>query len=151
MRPEIPLTLLLILLASFGVGTMNSGAQTAMPITGAYAAEGTNSDGSGYRALVIIREHEDAFRIDWIFPSRRAVVGLGILNGDVLAVSYFGSSPGIVVYDIEDDRLVGYWTVVGAGGQLSRETLRRIPHQSIPVDPAPDPASDSLLDPAVML
>jgi hypothetical protein len=146
----IRLTLVLLVVAAFGAPLTNS-AQTAPPITGVYAAEGTNSDGRGYRALVLIREHEDAFRVQWLFPSRRAVAGLGILNGDVLAVSYFGSTPGIVAYEIEGDRLVGRWTVVGAGGELWTETLTRIPGRSIPVEPAPGPAHHPGLGGAVLL
>jgi hypothetical protein len=151
MRPVFRLTLVLILLAAFAAPVPNSAAQTTTPIAGVYAAEGQNADGRAYRALVIIRQHEDAFRIEWLFPSRQAVVGLGILNGGVLAVSYFGARPGIVVYEVEDDRLVGHWTIVGAGGRLSTETLTRIPNHDIPGDPAPAPAADPALGPAVML
>ena len=143
MRSLVRSTLLLPLLATLGASATDSAAQT--PITGIYAAEGTNGDGSAYRALVFIREHEDAFRIEWIFPSRRAVAGLGILSGDVLAVSYFGSSPGIAVYEVEDDRLVGRWTIVGAAGLLSKETLTRIPEHSIPEPSRRPPGGTALM------
>ena len=101
-------------------------------IAGVYAAEGNNGDGSPYRAIVVIEKHRDAFRMQWIFPTRTAAVGLGILNGDVLAVSYYGASPGIVLYKIEGSKMVGDWTLFGAGGILSKETLTRIPGDQIP-------------------
>jgi hypothetical protein len=47
-----------------------------------------------------------------------------------LAVSYFGSAPGIVSYRIlrghQDTRLVGQWTAVGADGRVYREALTRV-------------------------
>lgn len=92
-------------------------------IAGVYAAAGTNGDGSPYHAIVVIAEHEDAFRLQWIFPSRNAVAGLGVLGGDLLAVSYVGSPPGIVLYQVEGDRLVGRWTMLGSGGYVATETL----------------------------
>jgi hypothetical protein len=104
----------------------------ATDIAGVYAAEGNNGDGSPYRAIVVIEKHRDAFRMQWIFPTRTAAVGLGILNGDVLAVSYYGASPGIVLYKIDGAKMVGDWTLFGAGGVLSKETLTRIPGDQIP-------------------
>ena len=101
-------------------------------IAGVYAAEGSNGDGSPYRAIVVIQKQRDTFRMQWIFPTRTAAVGLGILSGNLLAVSYVGASPGIVVYKIEGQQLVGEWTLFGAGGVLSKETLTRIPGDQIP-------------------
>jgi hypothetical protein len=101
-------------------------------IAGVYAAEGNNGDGSPYRAIVVIEKHRDAFRMQWIFPTRTAAVGLGILNGDLLAVSYYGASPGIVLYKVDGAKMVGDWTLFGAGGVLSKETLTRIPGDQIP-------------------
>jgi hypothetical protein len=109
-----------------------AGPADAQDIAGVYAAEGNNGDGSPYRAIVVIEKHRDAFRMQWIFPTRTAAVGLGILNGDVLAVSYYGASPGIVLYKIDGAKMVGDWTLFGAGGVLSKETLTRIPGDQIP-------------------
>ena len=109
-----------------------AGPADATDIAGVYAAEGNNGDGSPYRAIVVIEKHRDAFRMQWIFPTRTAAVGLGILNGDVLAVSYYGASPGIVLYKIEGAKMIGDWTLFGAGGVLSKETLTRIPGDQIP-------------------
>jgi hypothetical protein len=109
-----------------------AGPADAKDIAGVYAAEGNNGDGSPYRAIVVIEKHRDAFRMQWIFPTRTAAVGLGILNGDVLAVSYYGASPGIVLYKLDGTSLVGEWTLFGAGGVLSKETLKRIADDQIP-------------------
>jgi hypothetical protein len=104
----------------------------AADIVGVYAAEGNNGDGSAYRAIVVIEKQREAFRMQWIFPTRTAAVGLGILSGNILAVSYYGASPGIVLYKIDGDHMVGDWTLFGAGGVLSKETLTRIPGDQIP-------------------
>ena len=104
----------------------------AQDIAGVYAAEGSNGDGSLYRAIVVIEKHRAAFRMQWVFPTGASAVGLGILSGNVLAVSYYGASPGIVLYKVEGPKLVGEWTLFGGGGVLSKETLTRIPGDKIP-------------------
>jgi len=50
----------------------------------------------------------------------------------VLAVSYFSGLPGVAAYQIEDgSRLVGEWTVAGAGGELFSETLIKMPAEAL--------------------
>ena len=43
-----------------------------------------------------------------------------------------GREPGIVLYKIDGAKMVGDWTLFGAGGVLSKETLTRIPGDQIP-------------------
>ena len=51
---------------------------------------------------------------------------MGIRTGNVLSVAFYSGSTGVVAYRIEgQDRLVGEWTVAGAEGQVSSETLTR--------------------------
>jgi hypothetical protein len=116
------------------IGRLATGADPEKPqeIAGVYAGEGSNGDGTAYRAIVVIQKYRNAFRVQWIFPSRTATVGLGILDGNMLAVSYYGPRPGIVLYKIDGVRLVGQWTLLGAGGMLAPETLTRIPADQIP-------------------
>lgn len=96
-------------------------------LTGVYACEGQNPDGSAYSGRVEIVKWQDAYLVRWTIPSTSQVVGIGILRGDVLAVSYFGGSPAIVVYSVSaDDRLDGKWTLVGADGAVFSETLTRM-------------------------
>ena len=50
----------------------------------------------------------------------------------MLAVSYFSGLPGVAAYQIEDgSRLVGEWTVAGAGGELFSETLIKMPAEAL--------------------
>ena len=152
MRNITPFTIVTLLLLLSTVAANQDGA--ASPIAGVYRATGTNGDGSAYRAIVIIREHENAFRLEWIFPSRRVVTGLGIRDGDRLAVSYFGSQPGVALYEVEGRRLVGRWTIIGGDGSVAVETLTLLEGHPVPEEqehPAPEPARQPQRRPALTL
>jgi hypothetical protein len=97
-------------------------------VEGVYRCEGTNPDGSRYRGVVEIRKDADTYRVSWTMSQRASALGIGILRGDVLAVSYFtGESLGIVAYRMEKGgQLIGEWAVLGAGGQIRPETLSRM-------------------------
>jgi hypothetical protein len=99
-------------------------------LAGVYACEGKRPDGLEYSGTVQIVRHEGTYQVLWTLPPQEQYLGIGILNGDVLAVSYFGGMPGIAVYRIEHGdkgpRLVGTWTVVDADGHVFPETLTRL-------------------------
>ena len=74
-------------------------------------------------------------------------MGVGIQQAGVLAVSYFGGAPAIVVYSVAaEGRLDGQWTMGGAG-RLFKETLTKVsasevqPKTPKPTKPAPKPTS----------
>jgi hypothetical protein len=97
-------------------------------IEGVYICKGTNPDGSPYEGVVEVAKRNGAFQVQWFFEAGRAAVGMGIRSGDVLAVSYFSGTPGVVAYKIEEgSKLVGEWTVPGAEGKLFPETLTKAP------------------------
>ena len=64
-------------------------------------------------------------------------IGIGIIRGDVLAVSYYtGTNIGIALYHIEKGpRLTGEWTVLGADGQRYPETLTKMGRDARQQDP----------------
>jgi hypothetical protein len=103
-------------------------------------------DGTPYRGVVQIVPNKGAFDVIWIFSSGQQYSGLGVLNGDVLAVSYFTNRPGVVAYKIENTdkgpRLQGQWTVVGAG-QVFQETLTRLTREVKRPEPPPQPRPQS--------
>jgi hypothetical protein len=104
-------------------------------LVGTYACEGTNPDGKTYSGIVEIIKHHDAYLVRWTMPDNTQVVGIGILNGGMLSVSYFGGTPSLVVYSVvENGKLHGTWTAVGADGELFTETLTKMP------EGAPKPA-----------
>ena len=116
-------------------------AQAAQPeLEGTYLAVGANSDGSRYEAIVQIAKHAQSFVIVTMVPDmsgeeegvppRLASIGIGILNGDVLAVSdYSRDRARVVSYRIEDGgrRLVGSWTALDGDGTVHEETLTKVP------------------------
>jgi hypothetical protein len=106
----------------------SSWAQEQPDVAGVYRCEGTNPDGSRYRGVVEIRKEADTYRVSWTMSQRASALGIGILRGDVLAVSYFtGESLGVVAYRMEKGgQLIGEWAVLGAGGLTRPETLSRM-------------------------
>jgi hypothetical protein len=75
-------------------------------------------------------------------PNDTQVMGVGIFTDGVLAVSYFGGAPAIVVYSTTTDgRLDGKWTMGGAEGLIFKETLTKMPEGQIqPHQPVKRPA-----------
>lgn len=116
-------------------------------LTGVYACEGVRPDGVVYRGMVEIVRHADTYRIRWFLPPREQHFGLGIVSGNVLAVSYFGDLLGVVAYHINHDggttRLVGRWTAAAAPGRVFTETLTAVPSEGYPPAAAPEPPPDS--------
>lgn len=96
-------------------------------IAGTYRAEGSNPDGTKYRGVVEIAKNGDTYRLRWSISSEAPSFGIGIVNGDMLAVSYFNNTmTGVILYKIEKGaRLVGQWTVLGAEGKVYPETLMK--------------------------
>jgi hypothetical protein len=106
--------------------------------TGVYSCEGTNPDGRGYIGLVEILKVEGTYLVRWTMPNDTQVMGVGIFSNGVLAVSYYGGSPAVVIYSTTTEgRLDGKWTMGGAEGSVFKETLTKIPddeqHKGKPV------------------
>jgi hypothetical protein len=95
-------------------------------ITGKYNCEGTNPAGKLYRGTVTIAKKGDAYYLKWSLNAGDTYAGIGIREGNVLAVSYYGGISGVVVYRIEKgNKLVGKWTIADAKGKVYTETLGR--------------------------
>jgi hypothetical protein len=140
------------LLLSSCLGLLLLGSVTAIAepspgsdLSGVYACEGTNPDGSPYTAVVEIVKRQDTYLVRWTQENDEQVMGVGIQQAGVLAVSYFGGAPAIVVYSVAaEGRLDGQWTMGGAG-RLFKETLTKVaavevqPKAPKPTKPAPRP------------
>jgi hypothetical protein len=94
-------------------------------LTGAYVCEGVNPDGTKYRGTVDISKVSNTYRVQWTM-SEHTLVGVGIVSNGVLAVSYFGGAPGVIVYRPAGGKLVGEWTVGTAEGAVYAETLTKM-------------------------
>ena len=135
-RVKIVVAVLLIV----AVFPLSAAAQRRADLAGVYRCTGTDPDGTDYHGVVMISRRGDAFQVQWRIPSAPVTIGLGIVTGDVLAVSYFGSGPGVASYRINDEQLIGTWTQPAAGGVLYRETLTRV-HEGEYLEPDPAPGT----------
>jgi len=70
--------------------------------------------------------------VRWTLADDVEVTGVGILQNNMLSVSYFGGTPAVVVYKVDADKLVGEWTMGGAEGRTYAETLTRMPEGTVP-------------------
>ena len=112
-----------ILVALCAIGSI--AAPAPLPdLSGVYRCEGMNPDGKPYRGLVEIRKVRDTFRVRWTMDDG-SITGVGIFSNGVLAVSYFGGAPAVVVYTVDGEKLVGAWTMGGAEGAMYAETLTK--------------------------
>ena len=131
----------LILSSCLGLLLLGSVAAIAEPspgsdLSGVYAAEGTNPDGSPYTAVVEILKRQDTYLVRWTQENDDQVMGVGIQQDGVLAVSYFGGAPAIVVYSVASEgKLDGQWTMGGAG-KLFKETLTKVSAVEVETQPA---------------
>ena len=139
------LLIVAVVVAALGgtaVTTQSGQAQTPakkLDLTGVYLCDGMNPDGRPYRGLVEIAEIEDTYLVRWVLQDDIEVMGVGIVQNGLLAVSYFGGTPAVVVYLLDasrPERLVGEWTMGGTEGRLYKETLTRMPKDSV-TTPAP--------------
>jgi hypothetical protein len=89
---------------------------------GLYAVEGQNPDGSIYRGQFALQTGPSASWIAaWQIGNVR-VMGLAVIQGGVLAVSFVvDGNPGVAAFEVEPDgRLRGVWST---GGGLGTEML----------------------------
>ena len=142
-----PAALLLGLLLVVCVGPLvGRAAETPTPdppdLPGIYECQGTGADGRPYRGAVIIDSEGSRFVVRWIIASELTAVGVGIREGNMLAVSFFGpESGGVVLYRIDGQRLIGHWSAPLAEGQVFEETLTRVANPPTPSSaPSPAPA-----------
>jgi hypothetical protein len=116
-----------VLVALAGPIGMRAEETSEKDFTGVYSCEGTNPDGRSYVGVVEILKVEGTYLVRWTMPNDTQVMGVGIFSHDVLAVSYFGGSPALVVYSTTTDgRLDGKWTMGGAEGLTFTETLTKM-------------------------
>jgi len=105
-------------------------------LDGVYRSEGVNPDGTKYRGTVEIAKDDQTYLVRWL-ARQVTSIGIGIVKGDVLAVSYYtGTNIGVALYRIEKGpRLTGEWTVLGADGQRYPETLTKMGRDARLEDP----------------
>src|SRR5215510_646369 len=107
-------------------------------LEGTYVASGVRPDRSRYRTVVQIATYGESFLVMTMVADTSeeglqpmlASIGIGVLNGGVLAVcDYSPDTARVVAYRIEEGgrRLVARWTFVDGDGTVSEETLTKLP------------------------
>ena len=112
-------------------------AEEAPEVAGTYSCQGIDSTGTRYSGTAVIGKWGDAYFVRWRMGDRTVAIGVGLRTGNSLAVSYYGNATGVVLYTIDNQRLVGHWTQPGSHGVVFTETLTRIPQDELHAPPTP--------------
>jgi hypothetical protein len=115
-----PVAAIAVAVLVVGVGCLVAADKT--DIAGKYTCEGTNPQGQTYKGTVEITKVGDTYKLVWAIGNAETWDGVGILEGDVLAVSF---ASGVVVYKVEKGKMTGKWTVKEANGKVFSETLTK--------------------------
>ena len=97
-------------------------------IAGKYNITGTNPDGAPYKGTLDVLAHGDVYQFRWNAGSQYD--GVGVINGEVVAVSYTtgenGQGCGVIDYVIQSDGTLdgkwGYWGVNEIGTERATRT-----------------------------
>jgi hypothetical protein len=97
-------------------------------IAGDYAIVGTNEDGSPYKGALEVIKHGDVYQFRW--NAGKQYDGVGVPNGNVVAVAFTGGSNGkgcgVVSYQLLADGTLdgvwGYWGVNEMGSEKAERT-----------------------------
>jgi hypothetical protein len=91
---------------------------TVNPV-GTYACEGLES-GKKYQLDLQVVARGNVFFFAWFYQGDLQARGIGVLEGDWLAVAFFNRAVGVAVYHVTPGQLVGRWAV--GDDELSTET-----------------------------
>jgi hypothetical protein len=130
MLRKLFVTWLVVAAIPVAAATNDAPARDDSDLAGRYICEGRSPEGRPYHGMVDIVRLDDTFRVIWTLAADsgevQQVMGVGILSNGVFAASYFGGGPGVAVYRIDGQKLVGQWTIGGADGEMYPETLTRM-------------------------
>jgi len=94
------------------------------PIEGTYLCSGAR-DGKAYTLHLTVQALGDTYGLTWFADQGDAAVGLGVREGDGLAVAILapGGEIGVAHYVISPGRLAGVWST--GQGRVDREVCTR--------------------------
>jgi hypothetical protein len=91
---------------------VSDNARPAADIEGSYAVSGTNTDGSAYEGSLTVSRTGDTYRFAW--QTGEPYEGVGVVDGNHVAVGWGGAQCGGVIYRIAGDgSLSGRWALMG--------------------------------------
>ena len=107
------MTRLLVVAVAF---TSQASAQQSSPkVLERYQCQGTGEE-MEYKTPLAVSQKGENYLLKW-----DASYGMGFRHNDDLVVAFItGGTVGVILYHIEDGRLVGWWT--GGNGRIYRET-----------------------------
>ena len=119
--------------------------EAPVDLAGLYLFQGIYRDGKTYRGLLkIIQVGKDVYGLRWSIADK-AVVGIGILKGDFLAVGLVSSGVvGVGSYRLNGSGLpiVGTWTDTEEDGKTYIEIWQRFEHPEIQ-ESEPEPTQET--------
>jgi hypothetical protein len=99
-------------------------------LSGYYTCKGQEAGGKHYGGVAMLLKKNDLYVVQWMVSGGSTFTGIGIRQGDTLAVSWALPSDrgalvrGVNMYKVEaGPRLVGRWASLPGPGVLQNETL----------------------------
>jgi len=98
-------------------------------ISGYYVCKGQEAAGKNYTGVAVITKKADIYIVQWMVGTGSGFSGIGIRQGNTLAVSWTlqnanGMVRGVNLYRIDSGpRLTGRWATLPGPGVMQSETL----------------------------
>ncbi len=105
------------------------GLEEIADISGYYTCKGSEGSGKPYSGIAVIAKKGEIYIVTWVIGGASTFTGIGLRQGNNLAVSWaLASEKGLVrgvnSYRIESGpRLTGRWATLPGDGVLRNETL----------------------------
>jgi hypothetical protein len=108
----------------------NSTPRPPADIAGTYSVTGTNPDGSAYEGALTVTTRGSVYQFSW--ATGNDYEGVGVVDGNTVAVGWGGPECGAVLYRMADDgSLQGQWALY-ENESAGTETARRVTDSGAP-------------------
>jgi hypothetical protein len=103
--------------------------EEAPSLDGYYTCKGKEAGGKSYTGICVIAKKNDVYLVSWMIGAGSSFTGIGIRQGNNLAVSWSitgdrGVVRGVNLYQIQSGgRLSGRWATLPGPGVMQTETL----------------------------
>lgn len=97
-------------------------------VVGKYDCAGEDVSGAKYTGTVTVKKTGDAYAVEWELADGQTYVGVGVLTGRTLSVSWLNRRlVGVMAYTVgKDGTLSGTWSVLGdPKGRVATEKLTK--------------------------
>jgi hypothetical protein len=107
----------------------SAGDREVVDISGYYTCRGKETNGKQYTGIAVITKAKEVYAVQWTIGIGSTFLGVGIRQGNILAVSWAQPGEqtvvrGINMYKIDKGpTLTGRWATLPGDGTLKSETL----------------------------